>query len=122
MGQCLDKICGDKGLPMSQHLIRIGILIAICIWVCGCSSTLPQRKESLREPKIREEDITNDRAKGSEEGEQASSPSITGPPAAPVEPYPGAVDHGGKTPRRFIWKDKKGGEKAWETSPQRGGD
>ncbi len=104
---------------MSQNSIRIGILIGVCIWVCGCSSTSPQRKESVQEPRIREEDITNDRAKGAEEGEQASS---AGPPAAPVEPSPGTVDHGNKTPRRFIWRDKKGGEKAWETSPEREGD
>lgn len=122
MGQCLDKIYGGKGLPMSRNLIRIAILIAVCIWVYGCSSTLPQRKESPREPKIREEDITNDRAKGSEEGEQTSNPSGAGPPAAPAERSPGMVDHGSKTPRRFIWRDRKGGEKAWETSPQRDGD
>ena len=107
---------------MSRNLIRSAILIAVCIWFCGCSSTLPQRKESVREPKIREEDISDNRAKETEEGEQTSSPTLTGPPAPPVERSPGTVDHGSKTPRRFIWRDKKGAEKAWETSPQRDGD
>ena len=88
MGQGLDKIYGGKGLPMSQNLIRIAILIAVCIWIYGCSSSLPQRKESPREPKIREEDITNDRTKASDEGEQTFSPSDAGPPAAPVERPP----------------------------------
>ena len=108
---------------MSRNLIRIAILIVVCIWIWGCSSTLPPRKEpSLGEPKIREEDITGDRAKGAKESDQTSSPSLDGPPAAPVEPPPGTVEHGSKSPRRFIWRDKKGGEKAWEASPQRDGD
>ena len=76
----------------------------------------------MREPKIREEDISDDRTKRSEEGEETSSPGLSGPPAPPVERSPEAVDHGSKTPRRFIWRDKKGVEKAWETSPQRDGD
>jgi hypothetical protein len=107
---------------MSRKLIRSGILIAVCIWVCGCSSTLPQRKESTHEPKIREEDINDDRAKGSEADEQASNPTGGSPPAPPVEGYHGTVDYGNKSPRRFIWRDKKGVEKAWETSPQKDGD
>jgi len=107
---------------MGQNLIKCGILIAVSIWVCGCSSTLPQRKETVKEPQIREEDIRDDRTERSEEGEQTSGPALTGPPAPPVEHSPGTVDQGSKTPRRFIWRDKKGKEKAWETAPQRGGD
>jgi hypothetical protein len=108
---------------MSRNLFRIAILIVVCIWICGCATTLPPRKESVREPKVQEEDITGDRTKGSEEGEQTSSPSLAAPPAAPVERLPGTVEQGSKSPRRFIWRDKKGGgERAWEKSPQRDGD
>ncbi len=107
---------------MSRNLIRCGILIAICIWVCGCSSALPQRKETVREPKVTEEDIGDDRAKRSEEGEETSSHALTGPPAPPVERSPEAVDHGSRTPRRLYWNDKKGVEKAWRTSPEGDGD
>ena len=104
---------------MSRNLTQIGILMIFCCVLCGCSSTVPQRKEVLKEPKVQEEELPDDALRRPGEDEQI--PAISGPPAPAVE-SPTNPEQGSRSPRRFIWRDRKGSEKAWDTAPQGGRD
>jgi hypothetical protein len=97
---------------MSRNLTQIGILMIFCCVLYGCSSTAPQRKEVLKEQKIHEQDLPDDTVRRPGEDEQI--PGISGPPA-PAAESPTNVEHGSRSPRRFIWRDRKGSEKAWDT-------
>ncbi len=100
---------------MSRYLIHIGILITFICLVCGCATTVPQKKEVLRDQKIHEEELPDDTVRRSGEDEQI--PAIGGPPA-PAAESPSTKEYGNRSPRRFIWRDRKGSEKAWDTAPQ----
>jgi hypothetical protein len=108
-----------RGIRMSRNLTQIGILMIFCCVLYGCASTVPQRKEVLKEQKIHEQDLPDDTVRRPGEDEQI--PAISGPPA-PAAESPTNVEHGSRSPRRFIWRDRKGSEKAWDTDPQGGRD
>ena len=72
-----------RGISMSRNLTQIGILMIFCCVLCGCSSTVPQRKEVLKEPKIHEEELPDNSVR--RPGEDERAPAITGPPAPAAE-------------------------------------
>jgi len=99
-----------RGVPMGRNLAWIVLFLVVSVWLLGCTSALPQRKEAIREPRIQEEDVIDDRGTRSEQGAQSSGPAVTGPPALPVEEPPAAVDYGKRQPRRIPWRDRKDAE------------
>ncbi len=76
----------------------------------------PERKTTSDGPKILEEDTTNDGAskKKATEGE---TPGVSKPSQSEEEaPYAVPPEH--REPRRYIWRDRKGAIKGWESSPE----
>ncbi len=115
----MDKIVSARGILMSRILILISIAVIFCSLVIGCASTPPQRRESLQGPRIHEEELSEGQPRNFGEEE---APGVSGPPAPPAEGPPTAIEQGSRSPRRFIWRDKKGSEKAWDNAPQRSRD
>ncbi len=87
--------------------------LSFVILLCGllsCAAIDPQTKENIDStPKVREEDITENRSNGptNQFPQNLSSPSPYGPgqpgnTISPTSPESG----GGKNPRRFLWKDR----------------
>lgn len=95
---------------LNISFVRCLFFVLAIIGILGCAAVEPQRKENSESiPRIKEEDITENKA--SRQINQA--PQDIGPsgyPNAsesmpPLSPRPPEAV-GGKTPRRFIWKDK----------------
>ena len=75
---------------------------------------VPERKSTATSPKILEEDTTKDRASrqkatGGESPEASESPQS-------AEGTSSAVPPERREPRHYIWRDRKGAEKGWESS------
>jgi hypothetical protein len=101
------------------------LVILLSLW--GCSSLMPQKKESLNPPKIIEEDVAENRSAppnggtGPQTGSDGTSPPSGGmgdtvPPAMGNQAI-GDVDPTNRPARRFIWRDKKGSGRSWQPAP-----
>jgi hypothetical protein len=95
---------------MFINVIKSITILYALVGLLGCAAVeTPSRQIDQSAPKVKEEDIT-DRNSGSQTY-QAPQDSTTsgapgmGQPINPVPPY--STDPGsGKTPRRFLWKDR----------------
>jgi hypothetical protein len=103
---------------MNYRWIRLLLLFVLCACFTACSGTTPRTKAtpSASEPKITEEDVTDDRSFQPGPGVQEQQPGVVGPPAPPVEEQPsvGGVDTGPRQPRRYEFRDEKGRGKNWK--------
>ena len=95
---------------MYRYLGNRLILILALIATLGCAAVEPQRKEDFQSaPKVKEEDLIEDRSGGQpSQSTQNSNPyglPGLGQPGnnSPVPPTDSTT---GRSPRRFIWKDK----------------
>jgi hypothetical protein len=102
---------------MELEWTKIFIILTLCAWVTACSSVTPQTKTTpAKEPKITEEDVTDDRSVQPGSAMQEQQPAVSGPPAPPVveQPSPG-VDTGPRQPRRIEFRDRKGRGQNWKS-------
>lgn len=86
------------------------LIVVVVVSILGCASVEPQRKDDSQTiPKVKEEDIIDNKSVGSpgpytNGGPPYNLPGSVQPgnahPSSPADPVTG------KTPRRFIWKDK----------------
>lgn|GEM_PF-876840 len=100
------------------------LLFFAVLSVTGCGSIMPERKESTAKRQIYEEDIGSGSRSMStpEEGAQTQTAPVD-PPAAyggQAEPQtqPQPIEPGARSPRRYIWRDKGGGERSWDAAPR----
>jgi hypothetical protein len=94
------------------------------ISLAGCSTMMPERKEPTAKQEIREEDIGSGSGSVSSPEERAQTqstpvdpPATYGGQAQPqVQPSasPQPVEPGTRSPRRYIWRDRGGGERSWD--------
>jgi hypothetical protein len=104
------------------------VLFFSVISLVGCSTMMPERKEPTAKQEIREEDIgsRSGSVSSSEEGVPTQSSPVDPPatyggqaqpqvqPPAPSQP----VEPGTRAPRRYIWRDRGGGERSWDPAPR----
>lgn len=95
---------------MGICFVRSLLLVLMLIGLLGCAAVEPQRKENTESsPRIKEEDITENKASGQiNQAPQDVNPSAypnASQSTSPLSPRPPEAG-GTKTPRRFIWKDK----------------
>jgi hypothetical protein len=103
---------------MNYRWKKLLLLFVLCACITACSSTTPRTKATppASEPKITEEDFTDERSVQPGPGVQDQQPAIAGPPAPPVEEQPSlGVDTGPRQPRRYEFRDKKGRGKNWKS-------
>jgi hypothetical protein len=99
-----------RGPTMELGWIKTILILLLCAWIAACSSVTPQTKTApANEPKITEEDVTDDRS-------VQPGPSVQEPqPTPPVEEQPSlGVDTGPRQPRRIEFRDRKGRGKNWK--------
>ncbi|MGC8605550.1 MAG: hypothetical protein ACP5VS_17935 [Desulfomonilaceae bacterium] len=97
---------------MRERFIKSLLLVVSFAGLMGCSAVEPETKRGIDTgPHVREEDITES---GTRNGINPSSQSggslgATGSGQSTTSSAPGISQESatGKTPRRFIWKDKK---------------
>jgi hypothetical protein len=99
---------------MKRNLFGVMLALFLICWIAGCATPVPKPVTPvLRDPAIVEEDIKEPSGGEATEPPEAQSPGVTQSPAPPAEetvPATGPVD---RTPRRFIWKDRKGSGRSW---------
>jgi hypothetical protein len=95
---------------MFIRVVKSITIVYALIGLLGCAAVETQTRESDQSaPKVKEEDIT-DRNSGSQAYQAPQDPASVGAPGIgqpmnPAPPY--STDSGsGKTPRRFLWKDR----------------
>jgi hypothetical protein len=106
---------------MAARFFAATVLIMVCTWLSGCSGTVSQKKDTPPQPKVLEEDISDQRPISPETERQTSGPAVTGP-APYLEGVPSGVDPGSRRPKRIKWRDRPGSEKGWEAAPDRSAD
>lgn len=100
---------------MEHRRLMMLVLFALVAVVAACSGVTPQTKSTSSESRITEEDVTADRSIHQQPETQGQQPAFSGPPAPPVEDTPGLDPAGSRQPRRYHWRDRKGGGKSWST-------
>ena len=95
---------------VASKLLGMTLFLALPALFWGCSAIVPERKAPADRPKIIEEDVTDDRA---------TRPNIADEAPQSAEEAPPAVQPEHRSPRRFMWRDRKGSVKGWE-SPTEG--
>lgn len=92
---------------MFIDLIKSLTILFALVGLLSCAAVETQRREiDQSAPKVKEEDITghNSGVQAPQDSTTSGTPGI-GQPMNPVPPY--STDSGsGKTPRRFLWKDR----------------
>lgn len=104
--------------------LKLLLLAALCLTACalaGCAGTLPQRKAVERPPTITEEDIRADTpVQPADQPPSTQEPGpVTSQPQSPAGIGSGGdqrqlTDPSERQPRRFRWKDERGGRRGWE--------
>jgi hypothetical protein len=105
---------GVRKFPMLFRLLKLGVIMAVFVWLSGCPAPVYQKKTPTPEPKISEEDISEGQTSQPKTEEQPSTMNV--PPAPPVEPGPPIVDPGSQPRRKIRWKGSQGSTRGWELS------
>jgi hypothetical protein len=87
---------------MLMWLVRLLLLVAVLLWVSGCSTMVPERKVPTESPRILEEDVPDGGAVHPKPDEGREPSDMESPAAPPGEITP----PGSRPPRRLPFKDR----------------
>lgn len=113
---------------MVRLVFTLLVPIFAVLFLAGCSTVMPERKESTAKQQIHEEDIGSGSTSSAspQEGPQTQStpvdpPATYGGQAQPQVQPPAStqpVEPGTRSPRRYIWRDRGSGERSWDPAPR----
>lgn len=89
---------------MSWKLVRLGMVCALLMGIASCAGPKPQTRTPEESSRIKEEDLITPRTQPEQ---YPADPSQVTP--VPQEGLPPIVDPGSRQPRKFIFRDRKGG-------------
>jgi hypothetical protein len=102
---------------VSKSFLAI-LFLVLAVWLTGCAAIAPERKTSPANPKILEEDVTNDH--GVHPGAGGETPPGVDESHPSAEGESPAVQPEHRSPGRFKpWRDKTGAIKGWERETDR---
>ncbi|AFM27652.1 hypothetical protein Desti_5042 [Desulfomonile tiedjei DSM 6799] len=95
---------GPGEFYMFWKYVRLGIICAVLAGIASCAGPKPQTRTPEESSRIKEEDLTTPRTQPEQ---YPADPSQVTP--VPQGGSPPAIDPGSRQPRKFIFRDRKGG-------------